>query len=74
MIDVRPALRWYSISLAYRLHTMDEESADIPGAECAPVPEVLPGTAARERATLQGDGLDPTRYGDWEMNGRCIDF
>lgn len=20
------------------------------------------------------DGPDPVRYGDWEMNGRCIDF
>ena len=20
------------------------------------------------------DGLDPTRYGDWEKDGRCIDF
>jgi hypothetical protein len=20
------------------------------------------------------EGLDPTRYGDWEMRGRCIDF
>ena len=20
------------------------------------------------------EGLDPTRYGDWERNGRCIDF
>ncbi len=20
------------------------------------------------------EGLDPTRYGDWEINGRCIDF
>ena len=20
------------------------------------------------------DGLEPTRYGDWEKNGRCIDF
>lgn len=19
-------------------------------------------------------GLDPTRYGDWEVNGRCVDF
>jgi len=19
-------------------------------------------------------GLDPVRYGDWEKNGRCIDF
>ena len=20
------------------------------------------------------DGLDPTRFGDWELRGRCIDF
>lgn len=20
------------------------------------------------------ESLDPTRYGDWEKNGRCIDF
>lgn len=20
------------------------------------------------------NGTDPTRYGDWEKNGRCIDF
>ena len=20
------------------------------------------------------EGLDPTRYGDWEKSGRCIDF
>ncbi len=28
----------------------------------------------RERPTPEGDALDPTRYGDWEKNGRCIDF
>ena len=28
------------------------------------------------RATEVGgrDGPDPTRFGDWEKNGRCIDF
>ncbi|MHC8441397.1 MAG: DUF1674 domain-containing protein [Candidatus Eutrophobiaceae bacterium] len=20
------------------------------------------------------NGLEPTRYGDWERNGRCVDF
>lgn len=20
------------------------------------------------------EGLDPTRYGDWEVNGKCVDF
>ena len=32
-----------------------------------------------ERVGGDGDGLmtphpDPTRFGDWEKNGRCIDF
>lgn len=36
--------------------------------------EAVPGTAPRERPTPEGDGLNPTRYGDWEQNGRCIDF
>lgn len=35
---------------------------------------VEPGSKPREKATPEGDGLNPTRYGDWEKNGRCIDF
>ena len=35
-------------------------------AECAP------GTV-REIGGRK-DGPEPTRYGDWEKNGRCIDF
>jgi len=51
---------------------MEEESTDTPASESTPV--AAPGTAAREQTTPEGDGLDPTRYGDWEKNGRCIDF
>jgi hypothetical protein len=29
---------------------------------------------AREKEVGGRDGPDPTRYGDWEKNGRCIDF
>jgi hypothetical protein len=31
---------------------------------------------SRERPTEIGgrDGPEPTRFGDWEKNGRCIDF
>ena len=34
------------------------------------------GTVAADAAMLKPDrpALDPTRYGDWEKNGRCIDF
>ena len=41
------------------------------------------GDAARKEAEARGEtqaeiggpkGLEPTRYGDWENSGRCIDF
>ena len=39
----------------------------------SPTPPALPGADAP--AELGGrDGPEPTRYGDWEKNGRCIDF
>jgi len=33
--------------------------------------------AAKESSSAKSDDpapVDPTRYGDWEKNGRCIDF
>lgn len=52
-----------------------------PAPQPAPDPEVpaKPGedNAAQETDGKEyggRDGLDPTRYGDWEKNGRCIDF
>ena len=44
-------------------------------------PPTTPGTAAVPEAgspvaeeTGGRKGPEPTRYGDWEKNGRCIDF
>jgi len=37
----------------------------------APVPEEVP---AQQKEIGGRGGLDPVRYGDWEKNGRCIDF
>ena len=39
---------------------------DAPAAE-TPAPDAVPEIGGRK-------GPDPTRYGDWEKNGRCIDF
>ncbi|MEP7043648.1 MAG: DUF1674 domain-containing protein [Dokdonella sp.] len=36
------------------------------------VPE--PSTESVAEIGGRESGLDPTRYGDWEKNGRCIDF
>ena len=48
------------------------------GAGSVPVTDdtVLPAQPGATRPVEIGgrDGLDPTRYGDWEKNGRCIDF
>ena len=30
--------------------------------------------ALKSEETGGPKGLEPTRYGDWEKNGRCIDF
>jgi hypothetical protein len=53
--------------------------------ETVPTPESLPEATASGNESRQGqrtdvkeiggrEGPDPTRYGDWEKNGRCIDF
>jgi hypothetical protein len=38
-----------------------------------PAPAGAPSGAGPVEVGGRG-GLDPTRYGDWEKNGRCIDF
>ena len=51
------------------------EPATLPDAQ-APAPEATPVVEDADAGTEVGGrgGLDPVRYGDWEKNGRCIDF
>jgi hypothetical protein len=37
-------------------------------------PEALPDDAKRPREIGGPKGPEPTRYGDWEVGGRCTDF
>jgi hypothetical protein len=37
-------------------------------------PAVAPATPDLDKERAERPALDPTRYGDWEKNGRCIDF
>ena len=39
-----------------------------------PAPEPAPEAPVAPAEIGGREGLDPTRYGDWEKNGRCIDF
>ncbi|EIM03814.1 DUF1674 domain-containing protein [Rhodanobacter denitrificans] len=35
---------------------------------------VVPVRPAVDKVSGEKPAPDPTRYGDWEKNGRCIDF
>ena len=51
------------------------ESAPVPEPSVAPVPTPEPAAPTPVAKEIGGrEGLDPVRYGDWEKNGRCIDF
>jgi hypothetical protein len=48
-----------------------DPAAEHPGAPAAD----RPGSEPNRRKEIGGpSGLEPTRYGDWERNGICIDF
>lgn len=48
-----------------------ERKSEQTGAQAPEQPAV---PAARPREIGGPPGPEPTRYGDWERNGRCIDF
>ncbi|MEO7205892.1 MAG: DUF1674 domain-containing protein [Steroidobacteraceae bacterium] len=39
-----------------------------------PVSHVPPAPAACSEEIGGREGPEPTRFGDWELRGRCIDF
>jgi len=45
----------------------------VPVAAAAPAP-VPAASLTRPRELGGRAGAEPTRFGDWEKNGRCIDF
>jgi hypothetical protein len=57
--------------------TPDSKSSAAPPVEPSTAPPIdAAGTAqaARPREIGGPSGPEPTRFGDWEKNGRCIDF
>ena len=51
------------------------EPAKTPSTPVADVPVTGPARVDDAPREIGGrEGPDPTRYGDWEKNGRCIDF
>jgi hypothetical protein len=64
----------------HRAEEMLENQNNVP-APVEPVAPKHPKPVAKPKSTDAAklevggpEGQDPTRYGDWERNGRCIDF
>lgn len=52
----------------------DQNSQSTDGVPAVPArPEVAPDAGVKQPRD-ERPRPDPTRYGDWEKNGRCIDF
>lgn len=65
-------------------HNNESETSSVPRRALTPAAKrALAEAEARRRATQPGEttievggrgGADPARFGDWEINGRAIDF
>ena len=57
---------------------MSARDPDNKDENCEPEPgehsENKPATEERSKEIGGRNGPDPTRFGDWEKGGRCIDF
>jgi hypothetical protein len=49
-------------------------ASSAPPVELSSVVPLVPATTAAVRELGGPTGPEPTRYGDWEKKGRCIDF
>ena len=55
-----------------RVESMSDDNPKSPPAPSPPAAEKPAPAAPREIGGPKGP--EPTRYGDWEVNGRCTDF
>ncbi len=55
--------------MSSKIDTQDKDS--VTDQEVETKPDQIPEKAAEYGGPK---GKEPTRYGDWEKNGRCIDF
>ncbi|GAC1668368.1 MAG: hypothetical protein NVS9B2_11310 [Steroidobacteraceae bacterium] len=63
-------------TLSVMPHPDDVELAEESTAVPASIPAAPAGAAPAEAAREVGgrEGPEPTRFGDWELRGRCVDF
>jgi hypothetical protein len=71
---VRRARIWQT-SPVTETNAPQQDQPGSPLAEALPEPPPPAAPVSERPCEIGGrDGPDPTRYGDWEKGGRCIDF
>ena len=69
---VRGRGKAYTRGMTSPEHTPDPlVEPETPPLQEPPEPEQTP---VEEPETPRKERLEPTRYGDWELNGKCVDF
>jgi hypothetical protein len=69
----KPGGRAHHPVMSQKNQTVAQQPGAAPKAPAAPAKEpAKPKTGAKEIGGPAGP--EPTRYGDWEIKGRCIDF
>jgi len=69
-------LPWFSGTLCPVNCSPPDEPVEVtlvPATEAPASPTEQAGPSTERELGGRG-GLEPTRYGDWELRGRCIDF
>ena len=63
-------------TIGWRCHIliMDARDQDAPHAPGSPAAAPEPSPVPLPKEIGGPKGPEPTRYGDWEYNGRCTDF
>jgi hypothetical protein len=58
------------------MHPVQPEADAVPPSAAAAPEQPAPAKPVETKPVEVGgrNGPDPVRYGDWEKNGRCIDF
>lgn len=57
-----------------KLPAMTEKTPDTNASKPAVKDDAKPETVKQVEEVGGPKGPDPTRFGDWSVNGRCIDF
>jgi len=63
------------VGFSSHIAVMDPKTADLPPPPASTEDETRPASVPPKPREIGGPkGPEPTRYGDWEVGGRCTDF